>query len=1596
MAAADRAAEEDLAKRIRETVLATAEARRLELGVYERLINKLNMDVTENISSAEYHLPRTLKLMDAKDASERAQESGVRRNWPILKVEFDRHGGVLSISQLREALARCGLTAPHAGRVVLRAAALLLPGDDLLSYDEMFQYYFHDQANGYETDSDAEAEILEATQEDVAEPVQAGLTKPEKLATSDDDDDDTCLYARRIKRLRRKIKAAVQSKGVPVMSMGTLSPSQRRSSAADSCFGGSREKSTCFGEADIESILDLVGYSIKFLRQIDKEWLAGKPYRKSSVVLTQGSREELPSLIQQPQEKLVFHPNWLPGQTSARSLGSQDSLAGAVAVVRIRAVNAMNALARGALVRSRARYIYEETIIAKAYHLRVIRLIRKWFAWNRTLQFMNKNVRKVFCRWRSRVRRLHKEREFFRLTFWPFYVWRRFARQQAVAKDKARFLKRVWNTLVTLRHFRAWSRQLRNSKLLASQAMLQLLGRQGREAERHFLAWRQHTIQATRIRNAWQQRGTKLRETVLRDRTRRYWCVWKLFARATRRSRRTILRYYNVVPGPFAKKQQYYRTQLHLSERAYVSEEQMPVPLWPSLSLFLGLEDVDFVKKRPLLCAALEKFHSEVKERTRLGRITLCIERNRLGGDVFKNWREVVEAGQKDRFAWHFYITRLQRIAFRAWDSVTSHKARPKRGLKSRGGDRLLQRDARDSVDLAGGIGVGADGQDDAANTMRHRKTLFVAGMTVSDESADAQSRVDALTQRRESLRKLQRERFERSSQFLGDPNYRKQSLRNATAAASKVRRERLSRMVKLQEHDERLRLAQENLEISESSAAELLEERRLQLEEKKRLQMEHAQRLRAMRARMMHNALYSVFEQLERDRMDTVMRTCFRMLRFPVIARKSFGLMQHKRLENWLRICARFRKLYRSMPRYYRLRLKLVTFNKWLHFLDARIRTETPGLREEINSRRQRLTMLSSYLRERGEKIISIPEDAKVWFLRWVEFAQRAHARRRIEQLLRERARLGVLQRVLAGWRLGIKTMHSASLRQVPGSEVFATARCIADLDKWKCRFISLERRMLSSQLRRRNRFVASSVRYSVLGPERQMATLLKRVLDKHITLTHRRLDLEMRLLCSAFNERGTYTYSDKRTRCVGLPLDKASGARHYSDVLMETSVNVHGVIVAVTEGMVVGLQLRFRSGPVGAARVWQGPVHGFTRAQSAGGPLPGGAGTGELDMDEGEMLSSGAGGRAGVGAKPSAGSGPNGKGPSHGFGHAQGLKTFEFQMQDPHERITQVEGFAMHNMVAGKLRFRTSNGRVSPWYGSCENGKRFSIPEAPEMTSFGKRRFEEEFIVGFYGACTNNAILTLGVLLRQVEKKNVFSRCWLDRVDSLMDMDDGSGEMDEVNIEEQQAFIDQLKLAHQQQFNSVLAMRRADVETALERSAQLARRMRYGAVVPRALTKVRVIAGVMRWLFNALSRKLVKFDARMHRVAMVSMQDGALSRGYMMIQQGNTRLRNAKKQLRRLEGLAFRSQRGCLASSTAAATLTEAEIGEKRFLELQAAMEHQRCELADAETLIMQGRASVDHGLHNMPKLDTSLRTLAYYEHLVHLAQIKDQIGA
>jgi hypothetical protein len=172
------------------------------------------------------------------------------------------------------------------------------------------------------------------------------------------------------------------------------------------------------------------------------------------------------------------------------------------------------------------------------------------------------------------------------------------------------------------------------------------------------------------------------------------------------------------------------------------------------------------------------------------------------------------------------------------------------------------------------------------------------------------------------------------------------------------------------------------------------------------------------------------------------------------------------------------------------------------------------------------------------------------------------------------------------------------------------------------------------------------------------------------------------------------------------------------------------------------------------------------------------------------------------------------------------------QFELREG-EALVRIEGVAGRSV--NRLRFHTTLGRASRWFGKNEMGERFMLGGAAEAG---------DTIVGLCGRSSPGALDAIGVVIRHTTEVNIFSDCWLPG---------------EIELGNDGAITDQGSLA-EEQFAHILRMRACDVEVALERSQRLAKQLwRTANNTPAGVGTLNNIRLISSWLFEALTRGLV-----------------------------------------------------------------------------------------------------------------------------------------
>ena len=247
--------------------------------------------------------------------------------------------------------------------------------------------------------------------------------------------------------------------------------------------------------------------------------------------------------------------------------------------------------------------------------------------------------------------------------------------------------------------------------------------------------------------------------------------------------------------------------------------------------------------------------------------------------------------------------------------------------------------------------------------------------------------------------------------------------------------------------------------------------------------------------------------------------------------------------------------------------------------------------------------------------------------------------------------------------------------------------------------------------------------------------------------------------------------------------------------------------------------------------------------------------------------------------------------------------LENTEAKDDSKREKIVAMEGFM--GDVVGRLRFITSTGRRSAWYGQVAIGEHFM------MMGDRRRTPDESEIVGFHGVCDHDGMRKIGCIVRYTLEAPLFSHVWCEYAQRKR------------LEEEEQKHPDNTVLAHgsgnstsqdyqknyngnkndddndsvsndESQFASVIRMRNCDILQALEKAQLLVRRLRRHPSIPSGLQPLKIALALGAWYFESLTYGLVQL-----RGADVDRGERLIEKGEALIRKGERIMEGGKREL-------------------------------------------------------------------------------------------------
>ncbi|DAZ94572.1 TPA: LOW QUALITY PROTEIN: hypothetical protein N0F65_004188, partial [Lagenidium giganteum] len=1117
----------------------------------------------------------------------------------------------------------------------------------------------------------------------------------------------------------------------------------------------------------------------------------------------------------------------------------------------------------------------------------------EWRRFTRHADVLRKFVMRKFVAWAYHTRKMYQYYAFFRVCFWPFYVWKRHLQQQIIARGKTSFLVNVLETYVQLRHFNAWKARYRQNLWYRKHVLRLRKKKNVKTCRIVFHDWRARMETNIIVHRLWKRRGHVLHRVHKLYMVKVTFIVWRYYAilkmDMRRRQSKCILsaavsknkRLIAVACSAESPKrlmsqrgivlppQLQPRGSISLSRKNSIPAASEPTEdadtaapddqsddeesvldtlngaaaattsasasttNAPALTRIMETEVGASIKRKTRLyyvCLQLYLSYREQDRREMIGNLVLF---RRVGRYLLRNLAQHATRKRKSRFATELGAFRVLHARFRQWMIGALYKMPAPT-------DEL--------------------------------------GFKIEDEYEP----------RKQSLLEEKLDKVELSWKF--DNEWRREGIEKVPIEAAQLRQD----LVVVGENDMHRKEAFEELE-------QVLKKKRFQEETflKKEAAMtmkarasviQHAQYLLKTRAQILHDAMDHVYTDLIRQHTCQLLKSSFRSIRMMIML-KCTGLLCHRaQIRNWLRLCKRFRFWDKNIDHFYSLKVKFKVFQAIVRNVVSKWKYQSPGLSVHLQRQQQLINFYEGYL-ERHDLLDGTASSASLAmtkhspannfhgvFLRWVQYTQLARVSHQIIELCRRKRELWLAASVFHALRTHTKTRYTFEQRRqhVP----FLWQQCVADLDAYHTKMIAFKMRLPSVKLKKELHAKTKRLRKTVAG-----TPTLKQLFQEHEQEVRERLYLENRLMFVAYNERKAHHYSERFSPLHGAPVGRefayepAPPFGSISEIAVLCGKKLDGISLVVKTN---------------AAMTYPGPLHG------------------------------------------------NPFGNRESFVLARG------------ELLILIEGYASQTIYA--LRFGTSTGRLSKWYGQSEKGTRFEL-----RSEYGSKREE---IVGIYGFADATSLHALGCVYRHTTLRNVFEGLWLQSDQPQATSSAGNKPSDEIAICDRQ-------------FAYFLQARTCDVLAAMKRSHKMALRAHRMDFLAVELTRTRVLMGLTRWFFNSLVHGLVQNSGREEEGKRI-LQDGINKRAA-----GEKLLHEGTRMLEEVDSFRDEDQQ-----------LNIATLGVKKVTELREMIEHGEKKIAQGKRWIEEGQEETLRGRSILPHIPMTKRMITAIRSLYKVVQTKDYI--
>jgi len=283
------------------------------------------------------------------------------------------------------------------------------------------------------------------------------------------------------------------------------------------------------------------------------------------------------------------------------------------------------------------------------------------------------------------------------------------------------------------------------------------------------------------------------------------------------------------------------------------------------------------------------------------------------------------------------------------------------------------------------------------------------------------------------------------------------------------------------------------------------------------------------------------------------LLRQSLRLIRLPWAEKRAIALMNRQKMRNLLRLCAgcclgvrflradrldatpstrrsrrprRWRKVDRSMPKYWRLRTKYHCFLDWIRLVKNHKLYRTSSVKKMLLKRKHRAFASTRLLKERGaRRCRSIHQDrwadARAVFCRWSTYAFDQIRWRYMTVLGTKRVRLKLLQKMFSVLK------SEAGFGVIAGRTPWVR-RIDADLGVCSLYFVAPRRKTdLLNNLRKSN-----AVHRKAVADGARNGPTFKKFMDSVGGAAMARLYSEQAMLLKAFELKGDLRYKDVDSR--------------------------------------------------------------------------------------------------------------------------------------------------------------------------------------------------------------------------------------------------------------------------------------------------------------------------------------------------------------------------------------------------------------------------------------------------------------------------------